>query len=152
VILDACGIHDADVLGYSHGGAVAQQLTLDAPDRVSHLILAATTPGLGAPVGDVTALIDTPTNPAWPTPDPVSVAWRVAALASWTSLPYLARITSPTLVVVGEGDRVIPRLTTALFGRGVPNAEVVSIDADHDLQTPEATLLLAPIIERFLSS
>jgi len=37
-VLDAAGLADADVLGYSLGGAVAQQLAHDAPHRVRGLI------------------------------------------------------------------------------------------------------------------
>jgi poly(3-hydroxyalkanoate) depolymerase len=45
--LDALGYPRADVLGYSFGGAVAQQLAHDSPGRVRRLVLAATTCGLG---------------------------------------------------------------------------------------------------------
>jgi len=41
-VLDAAGVPDADILGYSHGGAIAQELAINAPDRVRALILAAT--------------------------------------------------------------------------------------------------------------
>jgi len=47
-VLDEAGIERADVVGYSMGGIVAQQLALDAPDRVRRVVLAATTCGLGA--------------------------------------------------------------------------------------------------------
>src|SRR5450759_1880586 len=47
-VLDAAGVAGADVLGFSHGGAVAQQLAHDAPERVGGLILAATSCGVGA--------------------------------------------------------------------------------------------------------
>jgi pimeloyl-ACP methyl ester carboxylesterase len=40
-----------DVIGYSYGGAVAQQLAFDHPDRVRRLVLAATSCGLGAVPG-----------------------------------------------------------------------------------------------------
>ncbi len=47
-ILDELGLSEVDVLGYSWGGALAQQLAYDEPHRVRRLILCATTPGWGA--------------------------------------------------------------------------------------------------------
>jgi poly(3-hydroxyalkanoate) depolymerase len=46
-VLDQLGVERADVLGYSFGGAVAQQLAHQAPGRVDRLVLAATTCGVG---------------------------------------------------------------------------------------------------------
>lgn len=46
-LLDALGIDAAHLVGYSMGGAVAQVIALDAPQRVCSLTLVATTPGLG---------------------------------------------------------------------------------------------------------
>ncbi len=40
-LLDALGIARADVVGWSYGGAVAQTLAREAPERVSHLVLVA---------------------------------------------------------------------------------------------------------------
>jgi 3-oxoadipate enol-lactonase len=41
-LLDQLGIGATDVLGYSQGGAVAQQLVLDHPQRCARLVLACT--------------------------------------------------------------------------------------------------------------
>lgn len=41
-LLDSCSMEVADVVGHSHGGAVAQQLALDHPHRVRRLVLACT--------------------------------------------------------------------------------------------------------------
>jgi poly(3-hydroxyoctanoate) depolymerase len=46
-MLDALGYDKVDVLGVSFGGALAQQLAHQAPDRVRRLVLAATGAGLG---------------------------------------------------------------------------------------------------------
>jgi pimeloyl-ACP methyl ester carboxylesterase len=45
-------------VGYSMGGMVAQQLAADAPERVRRLVLAATSPGVGAAHGDLRALLN----------------------------------------------------------------------------------------------
>src|SRR5262249_14970337 len=41
-LLDHLGIDSTAVLGYSHGGAIAQQLVLDHPTRCNRLVLACT--------------------------------------------------------------------------------------------------------------
>jgi poly(3-hydroxyalkanoate) depolymerase len=60
-LLDHLGYDRVDVLGYSFGGAVAQQLAHQSPDRVRRLILAGTMCGIGAPPNPlVLALMATP--------------------------------------------------------------------------------------------
>jgi poly(3-hydroxyoctanoate) depolymerase len=47
-VLDHLDVRQADVVGFSYGGAVAQQLAFDHPTRVHRLVLAATNCGIGA--------------------------------------------------------------------------------------------------------
>lgn len=55
-VLDALGVGAADVLGFSFGGCVAQELARLAPDRVRRLVLAATSCGWGGLPGSPLAL------------------------------------------------------------------------------------------------
>jgi len=55
-VLDHRHVSCTDVVGYSYGGAIAQQLAYDYPERVARLVLASTTCGLGAVLGSFAAL------------------------------------------------------------------------------------------------
>jgi poly(3-hydroxyalkanoate) depolymerase len=55
-VLEHYGVATADVVGFSYGGAVAQQLAFDRPDRIRRLVLAATTCGLGGVPGSLQAM------------------------------------------------------------------------------------------------
>jgi pimeloyl-ACP methyl ester carboxylesterase len=57
-VLDAAGVQRADVLGYSMGGIVTQQLAMDAPDRVRRIVLVATSCGLGSVPSDLMAMLN----------------------------------------------------------------------------------------------
>lgn len=61
-LLDELGHEQLDVLGYSLGGIVAQELAHRAPGRIRRLVLCATTPGLPSVPPDpiVTTLMLTP--------------------------------------------------------------------------------------------
>jgi pimeloyl-ACP methyl ester carboxylesterase len=55
-VLDNRGVDCADVVGFSYGGAVAQQLAYGHPERVCRLVLASTNCGWGSVVGSPQAL------------------------------------------------------------------------------------------------
>jgi fatty-acyl-CoA synthase len=60
-VLDEFEIERADVLGYSMGGMITQQLAYDAPERLRRVVLVATSPGIGGTVGDLRALVNVAT-------------------------------------------------------------------------------------------
>ena len=61
-LLDALDVDRCDVVGYSFGGTVAQQLARQAPDRVRRMVLVGTSCGWGSipPTARAMALISTP--------------------------------------------------------------------------------------------
>ena len=55
-VLDHRGVESTDVLGYSYGGAIAQEFAYQHPERVRRLVLAATNFGVGAAPGSPQAM------------------------------------------------------------------------------------------------
>ena len=56
-VLDSRGVDCTDVIGFSYGGAIAQQLAYDYPERVRRLVLAATNCGVGSFFGKPAAML-----------------------------------------------------------------------------------------------
>jgi pimeloyl-ACP methyl ester carboxylesterase len=153
-VLDETDLDRADVLGFSHGGAVAQQLAFQAPSRVSRLVLAATTCGVGSVPSSADALrsvrASSDSGP-WPRPDILGTFWHGIAIATWSSIPFLGAIAAPTLVVCGSRDRVVPPANSRLLARRIPGAVLVLLQAGHDLQRAGQASMLADAVESFLT-
>jgi pimeloyl-ACP methyl ester carboxylesterase len=153
-VLDAIGSERADVLGFSHGGAVAQQLVAQSPHRVRGLVLAATSCGVGGVLGsqsvDVVARKPVVAH-GWPAATTLGTIWNAVALSQWSSIPFIGAITTPTLVVTGARDRVVPPSNSTLLARRIPGASLVQLAAGHDLQRAGTAGLLAATVRRFLA-
>jgi poly(3-hydroxyoctanoate) depolymerase len=152
-VLDAIGVESADVLGFSHGGLVAQQLAVAAPQRVRRLVLVATSCGIGGVPSPEDRWLKTYTPLAgqpWPRLDVLGMFGQAIALASWSSIPFLGAIRQPTLVIRGAYDRLVPPENGALLARRIPGARLVTLDVGHDLQRADRAGLLAREVEAFL--
>lgn len=81
-VLDETKLDSADVLGFSHGGAVAQQLAIDAPARIRRLVLASTSCGVGAIPGrqDYLGLRLASEARSWPGSNAVGTLWQSLAI------------------------------------------------------------------------
>jgi poly(3-hydroxyalkanoate) depolymerase len=165
-LLDALGLERVDVLGYSFGGGLAQELAHRAPARVRRLVLCATAPGMGgSPPRPMAALmLATPARYYHPRllelsvahiaggrtarepgalarhagerllhpPSPLGYAYQLYAVAGWSSLPWLHRVTQPALVVSGEDDPCVPLGNGRLLAARLPDARLhVVKDGGH---------------------
>jgi poly(3-hydroxyoctanoate) depolymerase len=182
-LVERLGYGQVDVLGVSLGGAVAQQLAFQAPERVGRLVLAATACGIGGVPGNpfALAMLLTPyryyskrylrliapylyggtsrpglieqqaTARAQRPPSIVGYYLQMTAMAGWSSLPFLARIRQPTLVIAGDGDPIVPLMNGRMLARLIPDARLQVIRGGGHLFLLERSRESAAAIEGFLS-
>jgi pimeloyl-ACP methyl ester carboxylesterase len=155
-LLDLLGIAKVSVIGLSLGGWIAAELALRRPDRVERLVLV-NAAGLrveGAPTAEF--FMATPAQlrpllfaqpdsdlaksliPDVPPPERLEMALRgreAAARLLWN--PHFAqrklrsrlhRIQTPTLVIWGKQDGLLPLAHGQAFAAGIPNARLVILD------------------------
>lgn len=179
-LLDRLGYDRVDVLGYSFGGAVAQQLARRHPGKVRRMVLAATMPGWGGAIGGwrSTALIHNPLRyfsrsfydrtigdlaggqARWDEqfrrrhagdrmaapPNLVGYWAQMAALGTWSSLPWLHQVEAPTLVVCGDDDPLVPPANSMLLASHIPRARLVRVpDEGHLMLFDDRSEAHAPI-------
>ncbi len=148
-VLDSIGAHRAHAFGFSMGGRVCQWLAIDRPERVSALVLAATTAGNVRGVerdrrvtallqgGDMEALdrlFYTPQFLAeggkpWRVSDTPLAARRLHYRASEThdTWAQLSTIDCPTLILHGAEDQVTPPENARRMAEAIPGAQLVLV-------------------------
>jgi pimeloyl-ACP methyl ester carboxylesterase len=152
LVLDEVGLDRVDVLGLSHGGAVAQQFCCDYPSRVRGLVLVSTSCGVGSTLGSWSALASLRSfKDASSWNELVGAFWHSIAISNWSSIPFLGSILAPTLVVCGDQDPVVPLANSRTLAQRIANASLVVLKGDHDLQRAEPALALARVVEDFLA-
>lgn len=152
-LLDELGIFRADVLGYSFGGSVAQEMAHRHPNRVDRLILAAALPAPWmaplAPAVMTGAILAGRTRQAGMKLRYRGVAQQAAAICSWTSLPWLHTLPHRTLILAGGSDRLVPPTVGRILAARIPDARLhVLDDADHMFMAEHHDV--APLIDGFL--
>jgi poly(3-hydroxyalkanoate) depolymerase len=76
---------------------------------------------------------------------------QMFAVWGWASLPWLARITCPTLVVAADDDPIVPLANARLIARRLPNGRLhVVPDGGHLFLVTHADEVAA-VVERFLA-
>ena len=169
---DALGLVEIDLLGFSIGGFVAQEIALVRPALVRQLVLAATgpkgAPGMHGWREDIAAAARGESKPEnllyimfahtdasqakgveflgrfmerrqgrdAPTSDAARDA-QYDSIVEWgipdhAALQRLTGITSPTLVIQGDGDLMIPTKLSHLMAGLIPDAQIrIYPDAAH---------------------
>jgi pimeloyl-ACP methyl ester carboxylesterase len=173
-----------DVLGFSLGGLIAQQLAWSAPGHVRRLVLMSTNMGWGSMPSDprtfgnlfsLRRLHDAEefsrSAPALlggeMRRDPELVrraaqsrieapqeargyVWQLLACASWTVLPFLPLIRSPTLIVHGDDDPLARMSNARVMARLIPGAHLHVVHGAGHYLVLERPHEVAEVLRDFL--
>ncbi len=174
-MLQNLGHQQADVLGISWGGGLAQQFALLNPRRCRRLILVATSTGPQTmvppnPLPPVKNLILRRWGDLWggtakTDPDalaralhkarisPLSIGYlyQNTAALGFTTLPLLPLIRQRTLVLTGDQDPIIPVANGRILAAGIPHATLHVYHGGH-VELVTRPSLLTPLITSFLAA
>lgn len=180
-LLRSLGVERAHILGLSLGGMVAQQIALDAPLVVASLVLADTLCGVPPEFADVTrealqfiirnsmaTVAQTRiTNAFSDAVDPVMRGFLIDRIAGNDKPAYvraahaafafsvcnrLSEVSAPTLVLVGEEDRVTPPLLSEDIAARIPGARLARIAAAGHISNLERPQEFNRVVLDFLTS
>jgi 3-oxoadipate enol-lactonase len=181
-LLDHLGIASTSVLGYSHGGTIAQQLVLDHPARCNHLVLACTYAFNMATVreqieGHVAPMLlrvlgtrrfaKLVVRLGLEQVDKGRADWvvgliadqdRDAMVSAWKeamafdSRPRLGEIRCPTLIIAGSRDHAVPLHHARMLHSGIAGSALAVVDGADHALIWARPGELVRLTEAFLSS
>jgi pimeloyl-ACP methyl ester carboxylesterase len=172
---EVVGIKRAVIAGHSMGGAIAQQVALARPSNLAAIILLGT--GAKMPVSnlildglltDFPKTVDLITKYAWHKEaadvftsvarqhildtGPLIVHGDYTACNNFDFRDRLAAMSTPTLIIGGDTDKMMPLANSQFLADHIPQAQLVTIaNAGHYMMT-EKTASVSKAIVRFLNS
>jgi pimeloyl-ACP methyl ester carboxylesterase len=185
-VLDALEVEQCDVLGYSFGGTIAQQLARQAPERVRRMALVGTSCGWGSvpPTARAFALIATPmryysrmvleetshlldgasrdrdsemmraqadARLQFP-PTMTGYAQQFIAGSTWSSLHWVSTVRTPTMVLAGGRDRLVPPANGALLSHRLYESRLHLLPGEGHLMLFDPGSSAHDLLDDFFSS
>ena len=80
-------------------------------------------------------------------------AWvyRLAGTAGWSSLPWLHRLTQPTLVIHGDDDPIVPLVNARVIAHRMPDARLEVVEGGGHLLFLDSAAEVLPLVTGFLA-
>jgi poly(3-hydroxyoctanoate) depolymerase len=77
---------------------------------------------------------------------------QLAAAAGWSSLPWLHRVQTPTLVMSGAADRIVPPVNARILAARLPDSRLQIVDDAGHLLLLDHAEMCATAIAEFLAN
>lgn len=178
-LADHLGVDTFSYVGLSLGGAIGQQLALDAPERLEKLVLTCTAAKFGQPQvwqdrakavrENGMAWLREPSEGKWYTEgfaagdqsaqtllddlatlDPQGYAAACDAVSRFDVTEQLPKITAPTLVIAGSADVSTPPAVVEILARGIPGARFEIVEGAAHIGNIEGREEFGRLIGEFL--
>lgn len=177
-LLDKYGFDKVDVMGVSWGGAMAQQFAFQCPKRTGKLILAATSMGMVMVPGDPEVLIKMASPRRYVDKDYMLANFRslyggdatgsgdhasrllppstmgylhqLGCMLGWTSAWFLPFLKAPTLVMMGDRDKIVPAINGQWIANLLPKGQLHIVPNGGHLFLVSAAQSVVPIMRDFL--
>jgi long-chain acyl-CoA synthetase len=161
-LLDALGVNGKMVVvGHSFGGALAAEFAAAHPDRISHLVLIASSGefklnplyrlALRLPAANLQMVAPFTRN--WlGAPPQVLKEWHEHALSTWSGWDLFHSLQVPTLVVRGHLDMLFEKPQFEEVAHAIPLAEEIDVGASGHMVMLERRDAVNRAISRFLEA
>jgi poly(3-hydroxyalkanoate) depolymerase len=176
-VLDHYGMDVVDVMGVSWGGGMAQQFAFQHPRRTGKLLLAATSAGMLMVPGDPAVLASMASPRRYMDKDymlenfaklyggdtkgksghalrlkPPSIMGylqQLTCMIGWTSAWFLPFLRAPTLIMMGDADKIVPVANGHILKSLAANAELHIVEGGGHLFLVSQAEKVAPIMKAF---
>ena len=169
---ESLGARQFDLMGLSLGGLLAQQIALQYRNQTARLVLIGTCSGYTMLPHDWSeeSLLRT-LNPVWAMLNDIlrdmngphfrhlvpstadAMASQLASFAGWSSLPFLSLVSTPTLILAGTRDRIVPPANALQLSACIPGARhQILKDAGHLFAFTEPERAARPIRQFFVDA
>jgi pimeloyl-ACP methyl ester carboxylesterase len=147
-LLDALKVNKTNVLGYSLGSTITQELLLEYPQRFDKAVIFATsTDG-----SKVAALLKSMTSQAETPIDP-TILGQIEATTHWkTPMNKVSLITNQVMLLVGTSDTVVGVESSKTLAAAIPGAWLVQFKNRSHALMNEAPTDFARIVLTFLET